>query len=86
MIRAVNIPHEITRYRVNSESGKQPYFVDLLEYWGNGKCDCKDFACRHEPELARGDRTERLCKHIRWARQQFCRDVLHRMSELEAES
>lgn len=86
MSRILEIDGELTRCRVKSdEPERQPYLVDLLPYWGNGKCDCKDFACRHEPHLARGDHTERLCKHLRAARVVFCRSVLHRMAELEGE-
>ena len=40
------------RLRVSSESGGAPYFVDLAENGGRGRCSCKDFECRVAPVLA----------------------------------
>lgn len=58
-------------FMVESESGREPYRVDLTEYWGNGKCNCKHFECRMEPEVSNnkenvGDKNR--CKHIKAAR------------------
>ena len=36
-------------YRVESESGNAPYFVDALANSGKGRCDCRDFQCRVAP-------------------------------------
>jgi hypothetical protein len=57
-------------YRVRSGAdARRWYRVDLEFYGGNGRCECKDFATRHEPELARGTASGfNRCKHIRLAR------------------
>lgn len=55
---------ESFRFRVPSSSGEAPYLVDLTSYNGNGKCDCKDFAVRREPELSQRPGQPNRCKHI----------------------
>jgi hypothetical protein len=58
------IPFEYGRCFVETIRGDL-YLVDLLEYEGNGWCNCRDFECRHQPLLERGDPTIRRCKHLK---------------------
>jgi hypothetical protein len=44
-------PVDAFTYRVESESGGSPYFVDMLAMNGKGQCNCKDFECRIAPVL-----------------------------------
>lgn len=39
-------------FRVQSESGNAPYFVDAAEFGGRGSCSCADFQCRIAPVFA----------------------------------
>lgn len=60
---------ERARYHVESQSGEEPYLVDLLEYRRNGFCGCKHFATKIEPKWNAGEIPERRwCKHIRAVR------------------
>lgn len=59
-------PYDIGRYWISSESGNEPYLVDVLP---GGGCDCDDYRIRVEA------RKEKLtCKHLAFALQQFERD------------
>lgn len=69
---------------VASDSGQQPYRVDLTCYHGNGKCDCMDFQMRRVVELSKGQmpalRYE--CKHIRRAARYLRFEVTQRIVAL----
>lgn len=64
------------RYWAESDSGENPYLVDLASYHGNGECGCMDFETRmrgvlegrEEMEPGLRDRLRkndpRRCKHI----------------------
>ena len=52
------------RFWVQSSAGREKYFVDLTSYLGNGKCTCKDFAVRGEPDISRLPSWKYRCKHI----------------------
>ena len=57
--------------------------VELSAYGGNGRCLCKDFTIRHEPELktgAPGGNAHR-CKHIKKARARFCALMIFAMNQ-----
>lgn len=51
------------RFWVQSSAGRERYVVDLASYNGNGKCTCKDFAVRGEPDVSRLSANYR-CKHL----------------------
>lgn len=59
--------YEIGRYWVESESGNEPYLVDVLV--GGEGCDCPDNGVRVK---ARKEKT--ACKHIAKALEQWRRD------------
>ena len=75
------------RYMVPSDSDKGEYLVELDAYGGNGKCTCKDFVCRKEPELKTGAKAcEGLrCKHIKRARGKLVDQVIRQLSKLQNE-
>ena len=58
--------YDLGRYLVPSESGDEPYLVDVA---GEGWCDCVDHRIR---VAARGEKES--CKHVAMARRQFERD------------
>jgi len=61
---------ELLRFLVRSSTTSEEYLVDLAALNGNGSCTCKDFQCRIEPKLSRGQKPPRyLCKHLRAARE-----------------
>ncbi len=72
-------------FLVPSDSGGQPYRVEIDAYKWGGKCGCKDHACRREPKLARGEKpSDKLrCKHVKDARQ-FYREMRAREAYLKA--
>lgn len=55
--------YDIGRYLVESESGEDPYLVDIA---GRGQCDCIHFRIRVDAQ-----KTSATCKHICCARAQF---------------
>jgi hypothetical protein len=60
---------ERARFFVESESGEDPYLVDLLEYRRQGWCNCKNFAVTIEPAWNAGEKpVPSMCKHICRAR------------------
>ncbi len=61
-------------YMVPSRSGGPDHKVDLAAYHANGKCDCRHFECRLEPDLARGawPSPDLECPHIVQAKRQYC--------------
>lgn len=72
--------HELLSFHIQSddpascrkEMGRDYYLVDLSSYDGQGRCDCRDFRCRIEPKLSRGQKPpKRFCKHIIAARDQL---------------
>jgi hypothetical protein len=71
--------HEALRYFIESESGKDAYLVDLGFYNGNGKCDCLHFKTRLEPEIAKGSKQVRRCKHIEKARETLADEVIEKL-------
>lgn len=58
------------RYQVKNSFSGETYLVDLLEYFGSGRCSCQDFNIRCAPGLERrfGPGEPCRCKHIRAAR------------------
>lgn len=64
-MRVTPIAGERMRFHVTSESGQQPYLVDLSEQRGEGQCGCLHFAMRVNP--ARRDGKLTYCKHIKAA-------------------
>jgi hypothetical protein len=88
---------ELMVYRVESWGRPDIYHtVDLLEFDGNGECDCKDFIkCRSNmkaghskvmygyPGLPDPDRTQ--CRHIYCARIKFTNDTLATLSRQQNE-
>lgn len=65
-------PYDRLRFLVESESGQQKYLVDLCSHNGLGRCYCKDFSCRVEPEIKKGGlKRHRMCKHLHAAREFF---------------
>lgn len=41
-------------YRVPSRTNPhETYLVNLTDFFGNGRCNCKDFECRRQPLLSR---------------------------------
>lgn len=59
-------PYEIGRYFVSSESGNEPYMVDIL---AGGGCDCDDYRIR-----VSGLKEKATCKHCEAARAVWNRD------------
>lgn len=69
--------HELLRYFVRSSTTREEYLVDLAAYDGNGACTCKDFQCRIEPMLSRGEKPRRThCKHLRAAREDLANALI----------
>ena len=87
MLRVESIQGELTRFYVFSETKPgRKYLCDLLEFDGNGKCDCDHFKFRLEPVLFRGYReTSLLCKHLKSAREAWATMVLRHMAKTESE-
>jgi hypothetical protein len=57
------------RYHVESDSGEEPYLVDLLEYRRNGMCGCRDFEIHIMSKWESYEVPARkYCKHIRKVR------------------
>lgn len=57
------------RFWVESESGAEPYLVDVEEFAGNGWCACTDFEKRKLPKLAEAEERRAKvpimrCKHL----------------------
>lgn len=57
------------RFWVGSESGAEPYLVDLEEFGGNGWCACKHFETRMQPKLVEAEERRAKapvlrCKHL----------------------
>jgi len=82
-------PFESLRFFVSSDSGNNEYLVDLMEYRGNGRCDCAHYRYRIEPEVCRINPNDLVinsryqCKHIAAARETFGRLCIARILELE---
>lgn len=77
------IDGEPFRFLVLSEKSPNnpPYLVDLQAYGWTGQCGCMDFATRHGPKAAAGERGQRLrCKHIVTAREWFLEHVLPKLA------
>lgn len=47
-------PYETLVYYVTSDSGEEPYRVDMTCFGGGGKCDCPDDRIRHWKDLEAG--------------------------------
>jgi hypothetical protein len=58
--------YDLGRYLCESESGEEPYLVDVL---GEGQCDCADYRIRVDALEQKP-----ACKHLVHCRQQFTRD------------
>jgi hypothetical protein len=39
------------------------YLVDVVEFWGRGRCSCPDYRCRVQPFYEVKDFTPKPCKH-----------------------
>lgn len=59
-------PYDIGRFWVESDSGEEPYLVDVLS---GGGCDCVDFRIR-----VSGLRKKTTCKHLLQALEVWHRD------------
>lgn len=68
------IEGEAGRYWVHSRSGEAKYLVDLFENGFVGKCDCKQFQFRIQPDIDRGIKVNgnQFCYHIKRAERSFC--------------
>lgn len=66
----------------SSEGKEAPHLVCLASYNRNGRCTCKHFTCRLEPELRQGRRPSNAtrCKHILHARHYFTNQQIARLS------
>lgn len=61
---------------MESESGADPYLVDLLEYDRNGWCDCRNFRIEIQPVWERGEIPhQKHCKHIARCRRYLARKI-----------
>lgn len=71
------------RFLVESASEPDPHLVCLGSYEGNGRCSCKHFACRLEPELRQGRKPSNRtrCKHILYARHYFTNRQIKAIAE-----
>ena len=77
------------RWRVPSSTRpRHSYIVDLSDYGGNGRCLCKDFTIRHEPEIKTGAPASNAhrCKHIKKARVRFCDLMVFAMKQDQLEA
>lgn len=96
-IKVEPIHGEPLRYRVESWGQPQfPHVVDLMEYDGNGCCDCKDFTTRcfpnwklHAKPIEYGHPSEpnpnrTRCRHIDVAVRKFANDTLKEISRMQS--
>jgi hypothetical protein len=62
---------------VESESGEQPYLVDLLQYRRHGQCDCRNFRVEIQPIWEAGAIPPvKSCKHIRRCRRHLAHRIM----------
>lgn len=57
------IEGEKRRFHVSSESGNEPYLVDLDENGGLGRCGCIHHEKRIQPAIDKGESAP-SCKHL----------------------
>jgi TnpA family transposase len=85
LLRVTEVPHEVLRYYVTSETDLHTsHMVDLRGFGGNGSCSCTDFTTRRIPRLKEIGRIEEYqrgfpstrCKHIDAAVRHFANTTL----------